>query len=130
MQYWYYNCWLDSKYVKNHCFIYVEAEYIAVARDLKEFIWLQELSIEFGFIWYKSVVHSNSHTAMYMAKSSTFHFTKNYIEFLIDHNAEYRWSKEKETFSEKICAGFMGYKKGLHICDRWCFKLAFDNRNH
>ena len=50
-----------------------EVEYVAVTEASKELIWLQGLLTELGFIQEKSVLHSDSQSAIHLSKNSKFH---------------------------------------------------------
>lgn len=57
-----------------------EAEYVAVTEASKELIWLQGLLTELGFIQEKSVLHSDSQSAIHLAKNSAFHSRTKHID--------------------------------------------------
>ncbi|BAT73418.1 hypothetical protein VIGAN_01089700 [Vigna angularis var. angularis] len=57
-----------------------EAEYVAVTEASKELIWLQGLLTELGFIQEKTVLHSDSQSAIHLAKNSTFHSRTKHID--------------------------------------------------
>ncbi|WVY99473.1 hypothetical protein V8G54_015558 [Vigna mungo] len=57
-----------------------EAEYVAVTEASKELIWLQGLLTELGFIQEMSVLHSDSQSAIHLAKNSTFHSRTKHID--------------------------------------------------
>ena len=57
-----------------------EAEYVAVTEASKELIWLQGLLAELGFIQEKSVLHSDSQSAIHLAKNSAFHSRTKHID--------------------------------------------------
>jgi hypothetical protein len=56
-----------------------EAEYIAVTEASKEMIWLQGLLAEMGFKQEKNVLHSDSQSAIHLAKNSAFHSRTKHI---------------------------------------------------
>jgi hypothetical protein len=56
-----------------------EAEYIAVTEASKEMIWLQGLLEEMGFKQEKNVLHSDSQSAIHLAKNSAFHSRTKHI---------------------------------------------------
>ena len=56
-----------------------EAEYVAVTEASKEMIWLQGLLIELGFKQEKNVLHSDSQSAIHLAKNSAFHSRTKHI---------------------------------------------------
>ncbi|WJX14008.1 ABC-type xenobiotic transporter [Trifolium repens] len=56
-----------------------EAEYVAVTEASKELIWLQGLLTELGFIQEKSVLYSDSQSAIHLAKNSAFHSRTKHI---------------------------------------------------
>ncbi len=58
----------------------IEAEYVAVIEASKEFIWLQGLITELGFEQEMNVLHSDSQSAIHLAKNSTFHFRTKHID--------------------------------------------------
>ena len=57
-----------------------EAEYVAVTEASKELIWLQGLLAELGFTQEKSVLHSDSQSAIHLAKNSAFHSRTKHID--------------------------------------------------
>ncbi|WVY97343.1 hypothetical protein V8G54_029494 [Vigna mungo] len=57
-----------------------EAEYVAVTEASKELIWLQGLLTELGFIQEMSVLHSDSQSAIHLAKNSAFHSRTKHID--------------------------------------------------
>ena len=57
-----------------------EAEYVAVTKASKEMIWLQGLLTELGFKHEKNVLHSDSQSAIHLAKNSAFHSRTKHIE--------------------------------------------------
>lgn len=56
-----------------------EAEYVAVTEASKEMIWLQGLLTELGFKQEKNVLHSDSQSAIHLAKNSAFHSRTKHI---------------------------------------------------
>jgi len=58
----------------------IEAEYMAVTEASKEFIWLQGLLTELGFEQEMNVLHSDSQSAIHLAKNSTFHSRTKHID--------------------------------------------------
>jgi hypothetical protein len=56
-----------------------KAEYVAVTEASKEMIWLQSLLAELGFRQAKNVLHSDSQSAIHLAKNSTFHSRTKHI---------------------------------------------------
>ncbi|WVZ14797.1 hypothetical protein V8G54_012363 [Vigna mungo] len=57
-----------------------EAEYVAVTEASKELIWLQGLLTKLGFIQEMSVLHSDSQSAIHLAKNSAFHSRTKHID--------------------------------------------------
>ncbi len=57
-----------------------EVEYVAVTEASKEFIWLQGLLIELGFEQEMNVLHSDSQSAIHLAKNSAFHSRTKHID--------------------------------------------------
>jgi hypothetical protein len=57
-----------------------EAEYVAVTEASKELIWLQGLLTELGFIQEDNVLHSDSQSAIHLAKNSAFHSRTKHID--------------------------------------------------
>jgi ATP-binding cassette subfamily B (MDR/TAP) protein 1 len=58
----------------------IEAEYVAVTEASKELIWLQGLLIELGFKQEMNVLHSDSQSAIHLAKNSAFHSRTKHID--------------------------------------------------
>lgn len=56
-----------------------EAEYVAVTEASKELIWLQSLLAELGFKQVLNVLHSDSQSAIHLAKNSAFHSRTKHI---------------------------------------------------
>jgi hypothetical protein len=57
-----------------------EAEYVAVTEASKELIWLQGLLTELGFEQEMNVLHSDSQSAIHLAKNSAFHSRTKHID--------------------------------------------------
>ncbi|KAK0585008.1 hypothetical protein LWI29_022138 [Acer saccharum] len=57
-----------------------EAEYVAVTESSKELIWLQGLLAELGFDQVMNVLHSDSQSAIHLAKNSAFHSRTKHID--------------------------------------------------
>ncbi len=57
-----------------------EAEYVAVTEASKELIWLQGLLTELGFEQKMNVLHSDSQSAIHLAKNSAFHSRTKHID--------------------------------------------------
>jgi hypothetical protein len=57
----------------------IEAEYVVVTEASKEMIWLQGLLAEMGFKQEKNVLHSDSQSAIHLAKNSAFHSRTKHI---------------------------------------------------
>ncbi|KAK0592644.1 hypothetical protein LWI29_022839 [Acer saccharum] len=57
-----------------------EAEYVAVTESSKELIWLQGLLAELGFDQVMNVLHSDSQSAIHLAKNSAFHSKTKHID--------------------------------------------------
>ena len=57
-----------------------EAEYVAVTESSKELIWLQSLLAELGFDQVMNVLHSDSQSAIHLAKNSAFHSRTKHID--------------------------------------------------
>jgi ATP-binding cassette subfamily B (MDR/TAP) protein 1 len=57
-----------------------EAEYVAVTEASKELIWLQGLLTELGFEQEMNVLHSDSQSAINLAKNSAFHSRTKHID--------------------------------------------------
>jgi len=57
-----------------------EVEYVAVTEASKELIWLQGLLTELGFEQEMNVLHSDSQSAIHLAKNSAFHFRTKHID--------------------------------------------------
>ena len=56
-----------------------EAEYVAMTEANKEMIWLQGLLTELGFGQEENVLHSDSQSAIHLAKNSAFHSRTKHI---------------------------------------------------
>ena len=57
-----------------------EAEYVVVTESSKELIWLQSLLAELGFDQVMNVLHSDSQSAIHLAKNSAFHSRTKHID--------------------------------------------------
>ena len=57
-----------------------EAKYVAVTKSSKELIWLQNLLAELGFDQVMNVLHSDSQSAIHLAKNSAFHSRTKHID--------------------------------------------------
>ena len=57
-----------------------EAEYVAVIESSNELIWLQSLLAELGFDQVMNVLHSDSQSAIHLAKNSAFHSRTEHID--------------------------------------------------
>jgi hypothetical protein len=57
-----------------------EVEYVAVTETSKELIWLQGLLTELGFEQEMNVLHSDSQSAIHLAKNSAFHSRTKHID--------------------------------------------------
>ncbi|KAK0573601.1 hypothetical protein LWI29_010645 [Acer saccharum] len=57
-----------------------EAEYVAVTEASKKLIWLQGLLAELGFEQEMNVLHSDSQSAIHLAKNSAFHSRTKHID--------------------------------------------------
>jgi hypothetical protein len=57
-----------------------EAEYVAMTEASKELIWLQGLLTELGFKQEMNVLHSDSQSAIHLAKNSAFHSRTKHID--------------------------------------------------
>ncbi|WVZ04917.1 hypothetical protein V8G54_018263 [Vigna mungo] len=57
-----------------------EVEYVALTEASKELIWLQGLLTELGFIQEMSILHSDSQSAIHLAKNSAFHSRTKHID--------------------------------------------------
>ena len=57
-----------------------EAKYLAMTESIKELIWLQGLLVELGFDQVMNVLHSDSQSAIHLAKNSMFHSRTKYID--------------------------------------------------
>jgi hypothetical protein len=57
-----------------------EVEYVAVTETSKELIWLQGLLTELGFEQEMNVLHSDSQSAIHLAKNSAFHSKTKHID--------------------------------------------------
>ena len=58
-----------------------EVEYVVVTEASKEMIWLQGLLAKLGFRQAKNVLHSDSQSAIHLAKNSAFHSRTKHIGF-------------------------------------------------
>ena len=56
-----------------------KAEYVAVTKANKEFIWLQGLLTELGSMQEKCALYSDSQSAIHLAKNSSFHLRTKHI---------------------------------------------------
>jgi hypothetical protein len=57
-----------------------EAEYVAVTEAGKEMVWLQGFLEELGQKQKKGILHSDSQSAIFLAKNPTFHFKTKHIQ--------------------------------------------------
>jgi hypothetical protein len=57
-----------------------EAEYVVVTEASKELIWLHGLLTELGFEQEMNVLHSDSQSAIHLAKNSAFHSRTKHID--------------------------------------------------
>ncbi len=57
-----------------------KAEYVAMTEASKELIWLHGLLTELGFEQEMNVLHSDSQSAIHLAKNSAFHFRTKHID--------------------------------------------------
>ena len=57
-----------------------ETEYVAVTESSNELIWLQGLLAELGFDQVMNVLHSDSQSAIHLAKNSAFHSRTKHID--------------------------------------------------
>jgi len=57
-----------------------EAEYVVVTEASKELIWLQGLLTELGFKQEMNVLHSDSQSAIHLAKNLAFHSRTKHID--------------------------------------------------
>ena len=57
----------------------IKVKYVTITKVSKEMIWLQSLLAKLGFKQDMNVLHSNSQSAIHLAKYSAFHSRTNYI---------------------------------------------------
>jgi hypothetical protein len=72
-------CW-GSKLQKVVALSTTEAEYVAVTEAAKEMVWLQGLMGELGKAIEKGVLHSDSQSAIFLAKNPAFHSRTKHIQ--------------------------------------------------
>ena len=78
-----------------------EAEYVAATEAEKEMIWLHGFLNELGKKQEMGILHSDSQSAIFLAKNSTFHSKSKYIQ--TKYHFIHYLVEDKLVILEKIC---------------------------